>query len=146
MQLEQCWCCRRLCGLAVAFWITYHYHPCVRMSAWGYPKSVTSLTSIHYIWRSLGPFSLPCVQKYPTKHQSSSSDKQWLIYITGSCLNAKILSFCFLDEKTMNLVLSLFNFRMLLFTELTMSSLQASIKDEILNHLSLVFKVMKSCV
>ena len=28
-------------------------------------KGVSSLTSIHYLWRSLGPFSQPCAQKWP---------------------------------------------------------------------------------
>jgi len=30
-----------------------------------YLKVVSSFTSPHYIWRSLGPFSLPCAQKWP---------------------------------------------------------------------------------
>ena len=29
------------------------------------PAMVSSLTSPHYFWRSLGPFSLPCAQKWP---------------------------------------------------------------------------------
>ena len=36
-----------------------------------YLKVVSSLTSLHYLWRSLGPFSLPCV-RVAVKHQSSS--------------------------------------------------------------------------
>jgi hypothetical protein len=45
-------------GIAVACWTTDHYHPC-STSAWAYMKVVSSLTSPHYLWRSLGPFSLP---------------------------------------------------------------------------------------
>jgi hypothetical protein len=37
----------------------------VRISAWAYLKFVSSLTSPHYLWRSLGPFSLPCTQMWP---------------------------------------------------------------------------------
>jgi len=39
----------------------------LRTSAWGYLKGVSSLTSLHYLWRSLGPFSLSCAQKWPVK-------------------------------------------------------------------------------
>ena len=44
----------------------------VRISTWAYPKGVSSLTSFHYIWKSLGPFSLPCAQTWPSNinHQS----------------------------------------------------------------------------
>ena len=49
-------------------------------NVWGWPQmystwvqtptglcqySVTSFTSPHYLWRSLGPFSLPCAQEWP---------------------------------------------------------------------------------
>ena len=60
---------RRLRGLAVACWTTDHYHPCSNLG-WAYLKVVSSFTSPHYLWRSLGPFSLP---KVAVKHQSSSS-------------------------------------------------------------------------
>jgi len=50
-------------GLAVACWTIDHYHR-VRISAWAYLKVVSSLTSFHYLWRLLGPFSLPCAQKW----------------------------------------------------------------------------------
>jgi len=43
-------------------WITTTW---VRISAWAYLKVVSSLISLHYIWRSLGSFSLPCAQKGP---------------------------------------------------------------------------------
>ena len=36
----------------------------VRISAWAYLKGVSSLSSLHYLWRSLGPFSLPCALKW----------------------------------------------------------------------------------
>ena len=38
-----------------------HY---VQTSAWAYLKVASSMTSIHYLWRSLSPFSLPCAQKW----------------------------------------------------------------------------------
>ena len=41
-------------GLAVACWTTDHYYTRVRISAWTYSKVVSSLTSLHYLWRSLG--------------------------------------------------------------------------------------------
>ena len=41
-----------------------HYH-CVRISAWAYLKGVSSLTLLHYLRRSLSPFSLLCAQKWP---------------------------------------------------------------------------------
>jgi len=37
----------------------------VRISASAYLKGVSSLTSLHYPWGSIGPFSLPCAQKWP---------------------------------------------------------------------------------
>ena len=37
----------------------------VRISVWAYLKGVSSLTSLHYLWRSLDPFSLPCARKWP---------------------------------------------------------------------------------
>ena len=48
---------------------------------------------------------------------------------------------CCVDEKTMNSVLSLFNFSMLLFIQILLSAIQASIEDEISSHLSHGFKV-----
>ena len=53
---------------------------------------------------------------------------------------------CCLDEKTMNYVLSLLNFSMLLFIQILMSATQASIEDELSAHLSHGFKVMHTCV
>jgi len=44
----------RLRGLAVGCWTTDHTTR-VRISVWAYLKVVSSLTSLHYIWRSLGP-------------------------------------------------------------------------------------------
>ena len=44
--------------------LSYNGHKS-RISAWAYLKVVSSLTSPHYLWRSLGPFSLPCAQKWP---------------------------------------------------------------------------------
>ena len=32
----------------------------VQILAWSYLKVVSSLTSLHYLWRLLSPFSLPC--------------------------------------------------------------------------------------
>ena len=52
--------CMHYCGLAVACWTTDHY----QISAWAYLKFVSYLTSLHYLWRSLGPFSLACAQKW----------------------------------------------------------------------------------
>ena len=52
----------RLHGLVGSVLNTDHYH---LNSAWAYLKGVSSLTSLHYLWRSLGPFSLPCVQNWP---------------------------------------------------------------------------------
>jgi len=40
----------------------------VRIVAWAYLKGVSSLISLHYLWRSLGALSLP----YAVKHQLSS--------------------------------------------------------------------------
>jgi len=57
-------CLGCLHGLAVACWTTDHYHPCSN-SGWAYLKVVSSLTLPHYLWRSLGLFSLPCAQKWP---------------------------------------------------------------------------------
>jgi len=37
----------------------------VRIPAWAYLKVVSSWTSLHYLWGSLGPFSLPRAQKWP---------------------------------------------------------------------------------
>ena len=58
----------------VARWTTDHYHLSLNLGV-AYLKGVSSLTSLHYIWRSLDPFSLPCVQKWPQNiiNQSSSS-------------------------------------------------------------------------
>ena len=39
--------------------------PEVESRWWAYLKGVSSLTSLHYLWRSPGPFSLPCAQKWP---------------------------------------------------------------------------------
>ena len=61
--LTQC-----LCGLAVACWITDHY---VWISGWAYLKGVSSLTLLHYLWRSLSPLSM--WTKVAVKCQSSSS-------------------------------------------------------------------------
>ena len=36
----------------------------VRIPALSYLKVVSSFTLSHYLWRSLGPFSLPCAQKW----------------------------------------------------------------------------------
>ena len=44
-----------------------------RISAWPNLEGVSSFTSLHYLWRLLSPISLPCAQKWPLKHQSSSS-------------------------------------------------------------------------
>ena len=54
----------RLRGLAVVCWTTDHYYPCSNLLAWAYLKVVSSLTSLHHLWRSLGPFNLPCAQKW----------------------------------------------------------------------------------
>ena len=43
-------------GLAVVRLTTDHCHH-VRISEWAYLKVVSSLTSLHYLWRSLGPYS-----------------------------------------------------------------------------------------
>ena len=53
---------------------------------------------------------------------------------------------CCLDEKTINYVLSLINFTMLLSIQVLMSAIQASIEDEIASHLSHGFKVMYTCM
>jgi len=50
-------------------WNTLQICPCwdstqVRISAWAYLKAVSSLTSLHYLWPALGPFSLPCAQTW----------------------------------------------------------------------------------
>jgi len=37
----------------------------VWISLWTYLKGVSSLTSLHYLWRSLNPFSLSYAQKWP---------------------------------------------------------------------------------
>ena len=37
----------------------------VQILALAYLKVVSSLTSLHHLWRSLGPFNLPCAQKWP---------------------------------------------------------------------------------
>ena len=50
-------------GLGVARWTTDHSH-CVQIPVWAYLKVVSSLTLLLYLWRSLGPFSLPCAQKW----------------------------------------------------------------------------------
>ena len=34
-------------------------------SRWVYLKGVSSLTSLYYLWRPFGPFSLSCTQKWP---------------------------------------------------------------------------------
>jgi len=47
-----------------------------------------------------------------------------------------VLFTCCLDEKTINSVWSLFNFSLLPFIQILMSSIQASIEDEISSHLS----------
>ena len=41
----------------------------VQISAWAYLKGVSYLTSLHYLWGLLSPFSLA---KWAIKHQSSS--------------------------------------------------------------------------
>ena len=51
-------CGGRLRDLAVARWTTYRYHPCSNLGVG------TSLTSLRYLRRSLGPFSLPCAQRW----------------------------------------------------------------------------------
>ena len=51
-------------GLAVACWTTDHYHR-VQIPVWAYLKVVSSYTSSHYLWKSLGPFNLPYAQKWP---------------------------------------------------------------------------------
>ena len=53
----------RLRDLVVACSTTDHNHP-FRISAWAYLKVVSSLTSLHSLWKSLGPFSLPYAQKW----------------------------------------------------------------------------------
>jgi len=53
---------------------------------------------------------------------------------------------CCLDDNTMNYVLSLFNFSMLLLIQVLMFAIKASIEDEILAHLSRGFKVIYTCV
>jgi len=40
----------------------YTFCPQHNLPEWAYLKVVSSLTSLHYLWRSLGPFSLPCSQ------------------------------------------------------------------------------------
>ena len=50
---------RRLRGLAVACWTTDNYHPCSNLGV-GISEGYFILTSLHYLRRSLGPFSLPC--------------------------------------------------------------------------------------
>jgi len=54
----------RLRGLAVACWTTGHYHPCSNLGADLF-EDCFIFDSFHYLWRSLGPFSLPCAQKWP---------------------------------------------------------------------------------
>ena len=57
--------------------------PRVRISALAYLKGVSSLTSLHYLWRSLDPFSLPCTQKWPWNinyhHTHTHTSLNWCI-------------------------------------------------------------------
>jgi len=57
-------------------------------------KVVSSLTSLHYLWWSLGPFSLPCAQKWPYNTNHHIMDL------------AEVLSFksCFYVAKDENLL------------------------------------------
>ena len=50
-----------------------------RISAWAYLKGVSSLNSLHYLCRSLGPFSLPRAQKWPQNinHHLSYACEIW---------------------------------------------------------------------
>ena len=48
----------------VARWTTDHYHLSSNLGIGIYLKGVSSLTSLHYCWKSLSPFSLPCAQKW----------------------------------------------------------------------------------
>ena len=50
--------------ILIARWAKDRYHLSSN-PAWSYLKVVSSLTSLHYLWTSLGPFSLPCAQKSP---------------------------------------------------------------------------------
>ena len=52
----------RLRGLALACWTTNRYHSCSNLGG-GHQEVVSSLTSLHHLCRSLGPFSLLFVQK-----------------------------------------------------------------------------------
>ena len=67
-------CLGRLRGLAVACWTTDHYHPCSNLGM-GISEGCFTLTSLHYLWRSLDPFSFPCTQA--VKHQSSETFHCW---------------------------------------------------------------------
>ena len=57
-------------------------------------KVVSSLTSPHYPWRSLGPFSLPCA-KVTIKHQFQSDMKDftlmWMIVVDHLYWNTTFL-------------------------------------------------------
>jgi len=40
-------------------------YPSRSVTSQPYLTGVSSLTLLHYLWRMLGPFSLPCAQKWP---------------------------------------------------------------------------------
>ena len=48
-------------GYRVQYVLSLYFY----ITAWAYLKGVSSFTSLHYLCRSLGPFSLPCTQKWP---------------------------------------------------------------------------------
>ena len=55
----------------------------VRISACVYLMCISSLSSVHYLWRSLVPFSLPCTQKWPWNinyhHTHTHTSLNWCI-------------------------------------------------------------------
>ena len=55
----------------VACLTTYHYNPCLNLGV-GIYEGVFSLTLLHYLWRVIGPYSLPFAQ-VAVIHQSSPS-------------------------------------------------------------------------
>jgi len=62
----------------------------------------------------------------------------------GPLCEDSVFSLCYLDENTINSVLSMFNFRMLLVIQILMARIQVSDEDEISPNLSYDFKVMKT--
>jgi len=70
LSIVQCWHFTVWKHGAPAWSSWYHIGPQITttwvwISTWAYLKGVSSLTLLHYLWRSLDPFSLPCAQKWP---------------------------------------------------------------------------------